>query len=79
MDVQSGMGGNITGEVVVEIAYRGALLQQPQQGLPILIQGNVQHRHTVALPRLHPPEQGDVALHPGDQGGIRGLRQAQLL
>jgi hypothetical protein len=73
------MIGNVARLVVIEVAHLRAGGEQPVQCLTVLRQRNVEHGNAVARLGLNPLQQADIALGSGDQHGIGGLDQAQLV
>ena len=79
MRVEARIVGQFTREVMVEIADRHAVAQQPRTRVAILVVRHVEHGDDVARPRVDPLEQLDVAFHAGHERAVHALRKPQLL
>ncbi len=79
MRVEMRIVGQFAREVMIEIADRHAVAQQPRAGVAILVVRYVEHGDAIAGPHLDPFEQPDVALHAGHERALPAFREPQLL
>ena len=69
----------LAGGVMVEILDARAQLQRPRHGDGIAAQRNIENGQAVARLRIDARHEGDVALDAGDQLGVAGFIQPQLV
>jgi len=65
--------------MVIEITHPNPALQQPEEGVPIPVQGDIEYRYLIAGVCLNPCQQPDVALDARDQRRFPRLDQPELL
>src|SRR5690349_8240679 len=59
--------------------HHGAAVEERQQRGSIAVERDVEDGDDVAVRGAHRLQQRDVALEPGDDGGVEGIGEAQLL
>jgi len=77
--MQTGMQGQLTGLVMIEVIDDHTFLQQRVERYAIASQRYIEYDHPVASMRLHTLEQGNLALSTRNQCRSRRLFQPQLM
>ena len=79
MGFEQTMTRNLSGEMVIEIAYPRPNLQGAEQGFPIAVQRDIENSEFVAWFGGHAREQGYVALDAGYQRGCARIGEPELV
>jgi len=79
VDIQPRVLRDSPRKMVVEITDPHPAFQQPEKGVPIPVQGDIENRYLIAGVCLNPCQQPDVALDARDQGRLPRRDQAELL
>ena len=69
---------NIPGEMVIEVRHAGTGVEDAHQGITVLVQRDVEHRHLVPGRDIEPLEERDVALDARHESRFPRLCEMQL-